>query len=169
MTVLASLEPLPVEERSKEDPFYRNMEITMQQLGHLTEYRESLNWDKQLDSVELGDDQELLNLKKAAAKNDGWPLMVARLIKKTVFLHVILHPNNKGFYLPFHFEEPFQVNVEGKKVWVGSAPRLAEELKWLEITIKNQSNKELEAFWQNFRDICEKSIKNMTPLELRLA
>ncbi|WP_085520530.1 hypothetical protein [Tuberibacillus sp. Marseille-P3662] len=168
MAIVAELKPLPVTELTKDDPLYRELELSMQQLGHLTPYRETLNWDEVFDSVEIGEMPYLDMLKKAAAKNDGLPLFIAKLMKgRTVFEHIMTHPNNKDYYLPFHFEHPYQVNIKGNKIWIGSAPRLAEELKWLEMTIQNHSSDELKAFWSQLRYASQQSMKHMTPIHLQ--
>ncbi|MBM7644642.1 hypothetical protein JOD45_000835 [Scopulibacillus daqui] len=169
MSILAKLKPLPVEEISKNDALYRSLEIKMQQLGYLTPYRESLNWDKEIASYELGSRELIEKLKKTAAKNDGVPLFYAKLLKKTIYQNLILHPNNQGFYLPFRFEEPFTIDIQGEKIWIGSSIRLSEELQWLEITMNNENDEDLIEIWQTLREICSESSEHMTPVQLHSA
>ncbi|MFC7394936.1 hypothetical protein [Scopulibacillus cellulosilyticus] len=169
MSILAKLKPLPVEEISKDDVLYRGLEIKMQQLGHLTPFRESLNWNEEIASYELGSHELIEKLKKTAAKNDGVPLFYAKLLKKTIYQNLILHPNNQGFYLPFRFEEPFTIEIKGKKIWIGSSIRLSEELAWLELTMKNENDNDLVEVWKTLQEICRESFEHMTPIQLQSA
>ncbi|MCM3719591.1 hypothetical protein [Fictibacillus phosphorivorans] len=166
--ITASVKPLPVSHnKDDQDYLYRQLEIEMQRLGHLVPFREELNWDKEIMTMELGNVATLEKLKKAAAKNDGVFLFYAKLTKGTVYQHIILHPNTEGFYLPFRFEEPIQITVKNKKYWIGSSVRLAEELAWLEITMKNTEDEEVVAYWKYLTDLCRSSIENMSPILLQ--
>ncbi|TCP19975.1 hypothetical protein EV207_15611 [Scopulibacillus darangshiensis] len=167
MSILAEIKPLPVEDMSKDDVLFRELEIKMQQLGHLTPFREELNWENDIASYELGTESLFERLKKTAAKNDGVPLFYAKLFKKTVYQHLILHPNNQGFYLPFRFDEPFTLEVKGEKLWIGSSIRLEEELKWLEMTMRNETDEELIELWKTLKQICNESNTKMTPVTFR--
>ncbi len=167
MTITAEIKPLPVEDMSKDDVLFRELEIRMQQLGHLTPYRESLNWQRAIGSYEIGTEELMNRLKKAAAKNDGVPLFYAKLFKKTVYQQLILHPQNQGFYLPFRFEEPFTIDIQGKRIWIGSAVRLAEELKWLEISMENESSEDLVELWKTLREMCRLSLEEMSAIMIQ--
>lgn len=169
MKIMANVEQLPVS-KDKEDVFFRELEISMQRMGHLTPFREKLNWSEKIDAFELGNDNELQGLKKAAAKNDGTFLLFAKLSKGTVFQHIILHPNNHGFYLPFRFDEPFYLTVKNKKIWFGSSIRLTEELNWLQMTMeKDQHDDGVVEFWRSFRELCRKSTEHFSPFQLKAA
>lgn len=169
MTILAEIKPLPVEDMSKDDEFYRELEIKMQQLGHLTPFRESLNWKNDIASFEIGTEAVIEQLKKTAAKNDGVPLFYVKISKKTVYQNLIFHPHNQGFYLPFRFDKPFFLEIKGKKIWIGSSVRLAEELTWLELTMKNETAEDLIELWQMLRKICEESNEKVSPVAFRTA
>lgn len=164
MKILAHLEPLPTSPE-KNDALYRVLEIKMQEMGHLVDFREKINWTRHYDTIELGDEVTLNELKKAAAKNDGVLLFYAKIFKRTLFKHLILHPNNYGYYLPFYFEEPFTVNIKGTTVSVGSTSRLLDELNWMEMMITKKYNEtKLEDYWYSFRLVCQQSISHNTPL-----
>lgn len=163
MAITANVQPLPV---SDEDPLYRKLEITMQQLGHLVGFRERLNWKENVASIELGDRQQLTQLKKVAAKNDGVLLFWAKWSKNTVYQHLILHPNDEGFYLPFRFAEPFFVEIKNKKIWFGSSVHLLEELTWLEMTMEQQDSPEVVEYWNIFRELCRQSEQHVSPFQL---
>lgn len=166
--ITASVKPLPVSHnKDDQDYLYRQLEIEMQRLGHLVPFREELNWDKEITTMELGNVETLEKLKKAAAKNDGVFLFYAKLTKGTVYQHIILHPNTEGFYLPFRFEEPFQITVKNKKYWIGSSIRLAEELAWLEITMKNLEDDSVVEYWKYLSELCQSSVQNMSPILLQ--
>lgn len=167
MTITANVRHLPVpEDQSSEDPFYRKLEIRMQQLGHLTPFRETLNWDQNVSSYQLGDPQQLQQLKKTAASNDGVLLFYAKLSKNTVFQHLILHPNDEGFYLPFRFDTPFIIEIKNRKYWFGSSVRLLEELKWLEITMEQKGSTDTVEYWKTFRELCRSSLEHFSPFQL---
>ncbi|MBU8907451.1 hypothetical protein [Desertibacillus haloalkaliphilus] len=168
MTIVAKVEALfPTLDRNQYKQLYRDLELKMQQMGHLVPYREQLNWTQVIEDRELGDQQTLQQLKTAAAKNDHVFLFYAKWFKKTVYQHLIIHPNEEGFYLPFRFDEPFYLHVHGRKLWVGSSVRLADELGWLELTMNDyEPNHPVKLYWQNFRDVCEKSITKNSPLLL---
>ncbi|HET7580482.1 MAG TPA: hypothetical protein VFK33_14470 [Bacillales bacterium] len=163
MAITANIEKLPV---SEEDPLYRELEITMQRLGHLVPFREHLNWDEHIDSVQLGDNDQLQQLKKTAAKNDGALLFWVKLSKNTVFRHLIFHPNNQGFYLPFRFAEPFTLEMKGKKIWFGSSIRLLEELGWLEMTMEQSEDNDVIEYWKTLRELCSTSKERMSAFQL---
>jgi hypothetical protein len=169
MTITAEIKPLPVEAMSKDDVLFRELEIKMQRLGHLTPFRESLNWQRSIGTYEIGSEDLINKLKKVAAKNDGVPLFYAKMFKKTVYQQLILHPQNQGFYLPFRFEEPFTIDIQGKRVWIGSTVRLAEELKWLEITMESEPSEELVELWKTLRDMCEQSLEEMSAVTIESA
>lgn len=169
MTIIAEVKPLPVEAMSKDDVLYRQLEIRMQRLGHLTAFRESLNWDRSIHTYDLGSTELMDQLKKTAAKNDGVPLFYAKLFKKTVYQHLILHPQNQGFYLPFRFETPFTIEIQGKKLWIGSSVRMAEELQWLELTMNNETSDNLIEVWKTLKEMCELSFREMSPIMIQFA
>jgi hypothetical protein len=166
LTITANIEQLP-----KDDIFYRELEITMQRMGHLTPFREELNWDEKIETLELGSGDQLHRLKKAAAKNDGTLLFFAKWMKSTVYRHLILHPNNNGFYLPFRFDEPFTLDIQNQKIWVGSSVRLLEELNWLQITMERDQDQDSELidFWKTLRELCRKSTKHTSAFQLNTA
>ncbi|MFC7370724.1 hypothetical protein ACFQPF_03435 [Fictibacillus iocasae] len=165
--ITAYVKPLPVScKKEDEDYLYRELEIHMQRLGHLVPFREELNWHDEIQTVEIGTNETLNKLKKTAAKNDGVFLLYAKITKGTVYQHVIMHPNNEGFYLPFRFEEPFHITVKNKKYWIGSSIRLAEELSWLEITMKNTDDQDVVECWNSLKSMCEQSISTMSPILL---
>lgn len=164
MKILAHLEPLSTSPEQN-DLLYREFEIKMQGMGHLVDFREKINWTRHFDTIELGDEVTLKELKKAAAKNDGVFLFYAKFFKRTLFKHLILHPNNYGYYLPFYFDEPFTVNIKGTDVSVGSSSRLLDELNWMEIMIsKKYKGTKLEDYWSSFRLVCQQSITHNTPM-----
>jgi hypothetical protein len=163
--ITASVKPLPVSHNKEDqDHLYRQLEIEMQRLGHLVPFREDLNWNKEILTLDIGTEETLEKLKRAAAKNDGVFLFYAKLFKGTVYQHLILHPNTEGFYLPFRFEEPFQIKAKNKKYWIGSSIRLAEELSWLQLTMKECEDETVVAYWQYLSDLCQTSAKNMSPI-----
>lgn len=168
MTITARIQPIStigVEEGAKEDLLIKELEIKMQQMGYLVPYREELNWERTIASLELGEAQSLHQLKKAAARNDRVLLMYARLFKGTIFQHLILHPNHSGIYLPFRFDEPFTIQIEGKKIWIGSSVRLLEELSWLQISFEQGNHDEtVKEYWQNLMEISRKSVDYMSPI-----
>ncbi|WLD95278.1 hypothetical protein [Alkalihalobacillus sp. AL-G] len=167
MTIQAKIQPLDIS-RSKDtmDPFYRQLEIYMQGLGHLVSFKEELNWETPIATIELGDSETLHNFKKRTAKNDGVLLLYAKLTKGTVYQHVILHPNDSGIYLPFRFDEPFYMKIGQKKTWIGSAVRLQEELGWLEIAMSVEEDDEIVSYWKRLRDACRSCVDNVTPMIL---
>ncbi|TLS37444.1 hypothetical protein [Pseudalkalibacillus caeni] len=170
MSITAKLEPLPYSDNleDEEGQLYRNLEIKMQQMGYLVPYREELNWKENIQNIDLGDQHALLGLKKAAAKNDRVLLFYAKLLKGTVYQNIILHPNNEGIYLPFHFEKPFTLNIKGKKLWIGSSSRLSEELSWLKMSIEQENHsKEVISYWKNLRKAAEVSVENVSPIVIR--
>jgi len=166
MPINAYIQPI-IEENFKEDPLYRSLEIYMQRLGYLVTYREKLNWTDKIDVFTIGDEGELKELKKLAAKNDRTLLFYAKLTKKTVYQHVICHPNDSGIYLPFHFERPFTLSNNQKPLWFGSAPKLLQELKWLEISLKNNGDDSLFAYWDQFQQAAHLAIDSMSPMLLK--
>ncbi|WP_257350479.1 hypothetical protein [Pseudalkalibacillus decolorationis] len=168
MTIQALIQPLDIS-RNKEDndPFYRQLEISMQGLGHLIPFKEVLNWDAPITTIELGDAQTLHNFKKRTAKNDGVLLFYAKLTKGTVYQHIVLHPNDRGIYLPFRFEDPFYMKVGDKKTWIGSAVRLQEELSWLEIAMSEEEDDSIVNYWNNLKEACALCIDNVTPMVLK--
>lgn len=163
LSIYAELCPLFKSDHRLEDPLYKILEIHMQRVGCLLAYREELNWDQYIEMIELGDEETLKKLKKVAAKNDGVPLIYAQLTKNTVYEHLIVHPNNEGIYLPFDFNGPFPIKHENKKLWLGSAVRLKEELKWLEITMQHQPD-DILSYWNKFRDTLNVAIEHKSPL-----
>ena len=167
MTIYAHIKPIIEKENIKESPLYRTLEIYMQRLGYLVAFHEDLNWITDLDIIALGGENELKELKKVAAKNDGTLLFLATLTKKTVYQHVICHPNDSGIYLPFHFDNPFIINSEGKKLIFGSAPKLLEELKWLEISLKTKGDDDLLAYWEQFQSAASLAIEHTSPFILQ--
>jgi hypothetical protein len=164
LPIFAQIQPVDVS--AENEPLYRQLEIHMQRLGHLIPFREQLNWTTQFENIELGDAESLQLLKKAAAKNDGVLLFYAKLTKGTVFQHIILHPNDQGIYLPFQFDDPFYLKFNEKKFWIGSAVRLKEELKWLEITMQNQPDNVVH-YWDQLRKSCQSSIQHNSPIVLK--
>ncbi|WP_221564682.1 hypothetical protein [Alkalihalobacillus sp. TS-13] len=168
MTVQAIIQPLDVS-RNKEDkdPFYRKLEIHMQRLGHLIPFKEQLNWESPITTIDLGDMQTLQNFRKKTAKNDGVLLIYAKLTKGTIYQHIILHPNNTGIYLPFRFENPFYIPIGDKKIWIGSSVRLLEELGWLELSMMEETDESIVSYWNNLKDACELSVENTTPIMLQ--
>ncbi len=168
MTVQAMIQPLDVS-RNKEDkdPFYRKLEIHMQRLGHLIPFKEQLNWDTPIKTIELGDMLTLQNFRKKTAKNDGVLLLYAKLTKGTIYQHIILHPNDTGIYLPFRFENPFHISIGNKKVWIGSSVRLSEELGWLELGMMEEEDESVVRYWNNLKEACELSVENITPIMLQ--
>ncbi|MGC4378447.1 hypothetical protein WD019_16210 [Fictibacillus sp. Mic-4] len=166
--ITAEIKPLPVSPRKEDkDHLYRELEIQMQRLGHLVPFREELNWENDITTIDIGKSETLNRLKKTAAKNDGVFLFYAKLFKGTVYQHIIMHPNDSGFYLPFRFEEPFFITVKNKKIWIGSSIRLQEELTWLEETMKNLEDDEVVDYWKTWRSLCEISIENMSPILIK--
>jgi hypothetical protein len=163
--IYANIRPILEDENYLEDPLYRKLEIHMQRVGCLLAYREELNWEKNIDSIELGDVETLKKFKKVAAKNDGMLLIYAMLTKGTVYEHLIGHPNSEGIYLPFDFNGPFYIKHNNKKLWLGSVPRLEEELKWLEMAMENQPD-DITSYWNNLRSACRVSIENKSPMIL---
>lgn len=163
MGITANVQQLPI---SEEDALYRELEITMQRLGHLVPFREKLNWEKHIHSIELGDGGQLQQLKKAAAKNDGVLLFWAKMSKNTVYRNLIFHPNDEGFYLPFRFHEPFCIEMKGKKIWFGSSIRLLEELGWLEIAMNASDSDEVVEFWKGFQKLCLESKEHFSAFQL---
>lgn len=164
MTITASVRNLPI---SEEDSLYRELEITMQRLGHLVAYREKLNWSEQYGELQLGERHQLQRLKKTAAKNEGIPLFWAKLSKNTLFQHLFIHPNTEGYYLPFRFSEPFVIERKGKKIWFGSSVRLLEELGWLEMELNQQGDEEISAIWKAYCDLCHESNERFSPFHLK--
>ncbi|MGA9288798.1 MAG: hypothetical protein WBV93_10680 [Anaerobacillus sp.] len=168
MTITARIEPISTigsEDEHKEDALVKELEIKMQQMGYLVPYREEMNWDRTIASLELGESQTLHQLKKAAARNDRVLLIYARLFKGTIFQHLILHPNQSGIYLPFRFDEPFVIQVKGQKIWIGSSVRLLEELSWLQISFDQGNHQDnVKEFWQNLMEISRKSVDYMSPV-----
>ncbi len=167
MTVQAMIQPLDVTNRDKQDPFYRKLEIHMQRLGHLIPFKEQLNWDSPITTIDLGDLETLKNFRKKTAKNDGVLLLYAKLTKGTIYQHIILHPNNTGLYLPFRFEDPFYMSIGNKKVWIGSSVRLLEELGWLEMSMSEEEDKSIVSYWNNLKKACEASVEHTTPIMLQ--
>jgi hypothetical protein len=168
MTITARIEPITAissESKTNEDLLVKKLEIKMQQMGYLVPYREELNWDRTIASLELGEAQTLHQLKKAAARNDRVLLIYARLFKGTIFQHLILHPNQSGIYLPFRFDEPFVLQVEDRKIWIGSSVRLLEELSWLQISFDQGNHQDnVKEYWQNLIEISKKSVTYMSPI-----
>ncbi|WP_347550271.1 hypothetical protein ABFG93_01800 [Pseudalkalibacillus hwajinpoensis] len=167
MTITARIEPISafVDIGPSKDRLIKQLDIKMQQMGYLVPYREELNWDKAIASLELGESQTLHQLKKAAAKNDRVLLVFAKWFKGTIFQHLILHPNHTGIYLPFRFDEPFTIEVEGHKIWIGSSVRLLEELSWLQISFDQGNHEEhVKEYWQNLKEITKKSVDYMSPI-----
>ncbi|MDN4523262.1 hypothetical protein [Fictibacillus fluitans] len=165
--ITAEVKPLPVSTKKEDqDLLYRELELQMQRLGHLVPFREELNWENEIGTVEIGSETIITRLKKAAAKSDGVLLLYAKLTKGTVYQHIIMHPNIEGFYLPFRFEEPFFITVKNKKIWIGSSVRLAEELNWLEITMLNHDQQEVVECWSALKQLCELSIEHHSPIIL---
>ncbi|EIT86863.1 hypothetical protein A374_04794 [Fictibacillus macauensis ZFHKF-1] len=162
--IIAEVKPLPVS-RKKEDQdlMYRKLELKMQQLGHLVSFREQLNWEHSLHAVEI-EKEALQKLRKTAAKSDGVLLLYAKLLKGTVYQHIILHPNTEGFYLPFRFDSPFYIEVNRKKIWIGSSIRLQEELNWLKLTIQESQDEKAKAAWQTYQELCQQSIATCSPI-----
>jgi hypothetical protein len=166
MKISAHLEPFPTSP-AKNEYLYRNLEIKMQGMGHLVAFREQLNWSNHFDTIELGDAETLNELKRAAAKNDGVMLFYAKFFKRTVFKHLIFHPNDHGYYLPFPFDEPFYITIKGKKSAVGSSIKLLEELDWMELMLSEKYQQtELVNYWRHLRLACEQSIENFTPMSI---
>lgn len=163
MGITANIQQLPI---SEGDALYRELEITMQRFGHLVPFREKLNWDKQIASVELGNEEQLQQLKKAAAKNDGALLFWAKLSKNTVYRHLIFHPNDEGYYLPFRFHEPFSIEMKGKKIWFGSSVRLLEELSWLEMAMNQSDEHDVVDYWKALRQLCADSKEHFSAFQL---
>lgn len=163
MTIYANIQPFT---QDKDEPLYRKLEVTMQRLGYLIPYREQLNWTTHIDTLPLGDENDLKELQKLAARNDQTLLFYAKLTKKTIYQHVIGHPNDTGIYLPFRFENPFTVTNNNEKIWFGSAPRLLEELKWMEISLKTRATEDVLAFWENFQSAARLAIEKMSPMLL---
>ncbi|MFC4618828.1 hypothetical protein ACFO4N_08765 [Camelliibacillus cellulosilyticus] len=168
MAIVGDIRPLPVSERNKNDALYRELEIKMQQLGYLTPYRETLNWQHTIGAVECGEPAGLQLLKKRAAKNDGVPFFLAKHMKKTIFRQLILHPNDQGFYLPYRFEAPFELEIQGNKIWFGSIIQLAEELKWLEIAMNQEASEEVVAYWEKMRSLCQIALDAESPFEWKV-
>ncbi|GGH84623.1 hypothetical protein JOD43_004063 [Pullulanibacillus pueri] len=165
MKIQAHIKQL-TEENKPDNPLYRTLEIHMQRMGFLVPYREELNWTTEYETIELGEEQQLIELQKLAAKNDGGTLFFAKITKNTIYQQVICHPNKMGVYLPFHFETPFTVKVARQKYWVGSAPRLQNELKWLEIAMNNSGEEEVKAYWENLKTAVQTAIDRMSPIVL---
>ncbi|RBW69790.1 hypothetical protein [Bacillus taeanensis] len=165
MIISGHIEALPSHTESADtERLHHLLKIYMQRLGFLTSFRENLNHDKKIDDISLGDESALRRLKKAAARSDRVLLFYAKWTKATMFQHVICHPNDEGVYLPFPFDEPFYIELDNKKVWIGSSPRLLEELKWLQQTIENNQPSEVIEYWKNLRIVAEKSIHHTSPL-----
>lgn len=169
--ITAYIEPLltedTIEDIKERNPIYKTLEIQMQKLGHLVPFREQLNWSTQIETIELGENDQLKSLQKLAAKSDGGLLFYLKLTKKTIFQNLLLHPNNKGLYLPFRFDYPFPVVTESEKLWIGSAPRLRDELNWLEMSIQDSSTEDTKHFWQSLREVCESAIDHTSPFLLK--
>jgi hypothetical protein len=165
LVVYAHMRPIVDNVNKNESQLYRILEIHMQRLGHLIPYRENLNWDSDIFTMNLGNTETLQKLKKTAAKNDGVLLMYAKLTKGTVFQHLICHPNNEGIYLPFHFDEPFYIKNKNKKIWIGSASRLHEELNWLRMTMESTSS-DVQSYWSNLLKLCKLSTEKCSPIIL---
>ncbi|MGV3488902.1 MAG: hypothetical protein ACO1OC_09995 [Tuberibacillus sp.] len=166
MTINAHIMPL-IEDNIHENPLYRTLEIYMQRLGYLVPFREQLNWTAKIDVVTLGEEHELNALKKMAAKNDRKLLFYAKLTRQTIYQHIVCHPNDSGVYLPFKFDSPFTVNDQNQKLWLGSAPRLLEELKWMEMSLKSSGNDDIIAYWEQFQSAAQKAIDSMSPFLLK--
>ncbi|WEG11812.1 hypothetical protein PU629_16940 [Pullulanibacillus sp. KACC 23026] len=163
--ITAHIKPI-IDEDLKENPLFHTLEIHMQRLGFLVPFREQLNWTKPIDSIELGEEKDLKGLKKLAAKNDGSLPFILKFTKKTTFQQLILHPNINGLYLPFRFDEPFMIQANHQTLWIGSLIRLADELKWLEISINKDSSPEVKDYWLRFRETCEAAKEAFSPFIL---
>lgn len=156
-----------IEQPDKDDVLYRTLEIQMQRLGHLVPYREQLNWSTHYTDCLLGDHDALKKLQKMAAKNDRTWAFYAKWTGKTVYQHVLCHPNDRDLYLPFRFESPFCIIHDNRKMWVGSAPRLLEELKWLEISIKAAGTEDVRAFWEAFQNAARQAVQSVSAMTLQ--
>lgn len=67
--ITAEVKPLPVSTKKEDqDLLYRELELQMQRLGHLVPFREELNWENEIGTVEIGSETIITKLKKAAAK-----------------------------------------------------------------------------------------------------
>lgn len=163
--IIGDVTPLPIE-RTSEHPMYKLLEIHMQRLGFLIPFREKINWDKPIERVELGEKETLSQLQKLAAKNDGVFLFMAKWFKKTVYHHLLLHPNTYGYYLPFRFDEPFIIEFKNEKYWFGSSIRLKEELGWLEMTMEKEKDQTVHDYWLQFKKLCDLSKETMTPFQI---
>jgi hypothetical protein len=164
--ITAHIQPIIEKENIKEDPFYQTLEVNMQRLGFLVPFREHLNWTKKIESKPLGEESDLKALQKIAAKNEGSIPFILKLTKKTIYEHLMLHSNKNGFYLPFRFESPFTVENKGQKIWIGSAPQLSEELKWLEMSINASSSNEGKDYWEALRETCQLAMDTSSPFKL---
>jgi hypothetical protein len=164
--ITAHIQPIIEKENIKEDPFYQTLEVNMQRLGFLVPFREQLNWTDKIESRPLGEESDLKALQKIAAKNEGSIPFLLKLRKKTIYEHLMLHSNISGFYLPFRFEKPFTVENRSQKIWIGSAPQLFEELKWLEMSINASRSEEGKDYWQALRETCQLAMDTFSPYKL---
>jgi hypothetical protein len=164
--ITAHIEPIIEKENIKEDPFYQTLEVNMQRLGFLVPFREQLNWTKKIDAIPLGEESDLKALQKIAAKNEGSLPFWLKFTKKTIYEHLMLHSNKDGFYLPFRFERPFTVEKKGEKIWIGSAPQLFEETKWLEMAINASRTDEGKDYWTALRETCQIAMDTFSAFKL---
>jgi hypothetical protein len=168
MKLQASYVPLAIE-KNRKDPFYFEMYSTMQLYGLLMPFTEQMNWDNDHGNTLIGDHNQIKTLKKAAAKNDGVMLWYAKLMKDTIYRHLILHSLQDGYLLPLSFEKPFAITADGKTITFCSAKKLLDECKWLEIHMnKNYLNTDIYAFWKQLITVCQTSLTLNTPVKLQL-
>ncbi|HSU79304.1 MAG TPA: hypothetical protein VLK78_02730 [Candidatus Angelobacter sp.] len=164
--ITAYIQPIIEKENIKEDPFYQTLEVNMQRLGFLVPFREQLNWTKRIEARPIGEESELKALQKIAAKNEGSLPFWLKLTKKTIYEHLMLHSNKSGFYLPFRFEKPFTIEKRGEKIWIGSAPQLFEEMKWLEMSISASRSDEGKHYWTALRETCQLAMDTFSAFKL---
>lgn len=165
--ITASVQPICKRDLAETSPLYHELEIHMQRLGHLIPYREQLNWTSLIQSETLGDKEQLKGLQKLAAKNNGSFLFYLKWTKKTIYQHLLLHPNTQGLYLPFRFDDPFTVTTNHQKIWIGSIPRLRDELKWLELAINHSATDDVTHYWKRLVDICECALDQTSAFYLK--
>ncbi len=164
--ITASIGPI-MNEKTSDSPMYKALEIHMQRLGQLVPFREQLNWTSPIETVvPLGTSSSLKSLKKIAARNDGSLPVILKFTKKTIYQHLMLHPNDTGLYLPFRFDAPFVVKTKDRTLWVGSSAQLMDELTWLEMTIRKLHSKEITTYWTRLREACQTALDSTSPFLL---
>lgn len=163
--ITAHIQPI-LDNQKNENPLFQTLEIHMQRLGFLIPFREQLNWSSQIDTIPLGEEKALKSLKRFAARRDGSLPFILKLTKNTTFKQLMFHPNTTGVYLPFLFDEPFTIKTQNQTMWMGSSIRLAEELKWLELSMNKTGSEDMYEFWQQFRHACDTAKTAFSPFRL---